>query len=58
MVLSGAQSAVVGVTFLVKASGSVEPGVVDVAPYAAFGAFYFLVSALWLAYSGRRRGPA
>lgn len=58
MVLSGAQSAVVGVTFLVKASGSVEPGVVDVAPYAAFGAFYFLVSALWLAYSDRRRGPA
>jgi uncharacterized membrane protein HdeD (DUF308 family) len=48
MVLSGAQSAIVGVTFLVKANGSVEPGVVDVAPYAAFGAFYFLVSALWL----------
>jgi uncharacterized membrane protein HdeD (DUF308 family) len=58
MVLSGAQSAVVGVMFLVKASGPAAPGIVDVAPYAGFGAFYFLVSALWLAYSGRRRGPA
>jgi uncharacterized membrane protein HdeD (DUF308 family) len=56
MVLSGAQSAVVGGTFLVKANGSVVPGITDVAPYAGFGAFYFLVSALWIVVSDRRRG--
>lgn len=56
MVLSGAQSAVVGGTFLVKANGSVVPGIADVAPYAGFGAFYFLVSALWIVVSDRRRG--
>jgi uncharacterized membrane protein HdeD (DUF308 family) len=55
MVLSGAQSAVVGGTFLVKANGSVVPGITDVAPYAGFGAFYFLVSATWLVVSDRRR---
>jgi uncharacterized membrane protein HdeD (DUF308 family) len=56
MVLSGAQSAVVGGTFLVKANGSVVPSIADVAPYAGFGAFYFLVSALWIVVSDRRRG--
>ena len=56
MVLSGAQSAVVGGTFLVKANGSAVPGITDVAPYAGFGAFYFLVSALWIVVSDRRRG--
>jgi len=56
MALSGAQSAVVGITFLIKANGSVVPGVTDVAPYAGFGAFYFLASALWLVVSDRRRG--
>ena len=55
MVLSGAQSAIVGGTFLVKANGSVVPGIADVAPYAGFGAFYFLVSATWLVVSDRRR---
>jgi uncharacterized membrane protein HdeD (DUF308 family) len=55
MALSGAQSAVVGVTFLVKANGSVLPGIADVAPYAGFGAFYFLVSAIWLVVSDARR---
>jgi uncharacterized membrane protein HdeD (DUF308 family) len=55
MALSGAQSAVVGVTFLIKANGSVVPGIGDIAPYAGFGAFYFLVSALWLVISDARR---
>lgn len=58
MALSGAQSALVGITFLVKANGSVPPGITDIAPYAAFGAFYFLVSALWLVVSDRRRVSA
>jgi uncharacterized membrane protein HdeD (DUF308 family) len=52
MALSGAQSAVVGVAFVVKANWAVAPGI---APYAALGAFYFLVSALWLVVSHRRR---
>lgn len=53
MILSGAQSALAGGFFLVRALGSTAPGIADIAPYAAFGTFYFLVSALWL--SVRRR---
>jgi uncharacterized membrane protein HdeD (DUF308 family) len=55
MALSGAQSAVVGVTFLWKAAGPVTPSPVDIAPYAAFGAFYFLASALGLSVRAARR---
>jgi uncharacterized membrane protein HdeD (DUF308 family) len=47
MVLSGAQSALAGGFFIKQSLGAVH-GITDVAPYAAFGAFYFLVSALWL----------
>ncbi|WP_342249837.1 DUF308 domain-containing protein [Sphingomonas sp. OTU376] len=53
MVLSGAQSALAGIFFFQRAQGSATPGITDIAPYAAFGAFYFLVSALWLSF---RRG--
>jgi uncharacterized membrane protein HdeD (DUF308 family) len=55
MILSGAQSALVGAMFLRQAAGPEVPSVVDIAPYAAFGAFYFLVSALWLVASDVRR---
>ncbi|TFV58209.1 DUF308 domain-containing protein [Mycobacterium sp. PS03-16] len=55
MVLSGAQSTLAGLMFLVKAGAAETPGVADIAPYAAFGAFYFLMSALWLTVSARRR---
>ena len=48
MILSGAQSALAGLFFVKMASGTEAIGIVDVAPYAAFGAFYFLVSAVWL----------
>ncbi|MFB0488800.1 hypothetical protein ABIE45_001386 [Methylobacterium sp. OAE515] len=48
MILSGAQSALAGTHFVVKANGPTVPGITDIAPYAAFGAFYFLVSAIWL----------
>lgn len=48
MALSGAQSALAGAHFIVKANGAATPGIADIAPYAAFGAFYFLVSAVWL----------
>ena len=47
MVLSGAQSALAGGFFIKQSLGTVH-GIADVAPYAGFGAFYFLVSALWL----------
>jgi hypothetical protein len=65
MILSGAQSALAGVFFVKMAGGPAVDVLTTVAPYAAFGAFYFLVSALWLtvrgaklarpASSGRRR---
>jgi len=48
MVLSGAQSALAGGFFIKQSLGANVHGITDVAPYAAFGAFYFLVSALWL----------
>lgn len=58
MILSGAQSALAGAFFLKQASLAGSPGISDIAPYAAFGAFYFLVSALWLAVSDARRRRA
>jgi uncharacterized membrane protein HdeD (DUF308 family) len=54
MILSGAQSALAGGHFVVKAtSASTILSVADVAPYAAFGALYFAISAIVLAF--RRR---
>ena len=58
MILSGAQSALAGVVFIKQASGPKVPVITDIAPYAAFGAFYFLVSAIWLAVSDVRRHKA
>lgn len=55
MILSGAQSTAAGLFFIKQAGGAVVPTIVDIAPYAAFGAFYFLVSALWLIFANRRR---
>jgi uncharacterized membrane protein HdeD (DUF308 family) len=49
--LSGAQSTLAGAHFLVKAARpAMSVGVADVAPYAAFGAFYFAISAMVLAF--------
>jgi uncharacterized membrane protein HdeD (DUF308 family) len=48
MILSGAQSALAGGFFIKQALAATVHGITDVAPYAGFGAFYFLVSALWL----------
>jgi uncharacterized membrane protein HdeD (DUF308 family) len=60
MVLSGAQSALAGGFFISRAAApAVAPVITVVAPYAAFGAFYFLVSAILLAVkAGRRAGSA
>jgi len=56
MVLSGAQSALAGGFFIKSAAAPAMPAIAVVAPYAAFGAFYFLVSAILLAVKTRRRG--
>jgi len=48
MVLSGAQSTLAGLFFLMTVGAMPNPGIAIVAGYAAFGAVYFLVSAIWL----------
>jgi short repeat uncharacterized protein DUF308 len=48
MILSGAQSALAGIAFIVMARGAAVPEISAIAGYAAFGAFYFLLSAIWL----------
>lgn len=57
MILSGFQSALAGLFFIKMASGPAVASIIDVAPYAAFGAFYFFVSAIWLTLADIRRGP-
>jgi uncharacterized membrane protein HdeD (DUF308 family) len=54
MILAGAQSTIVGAVFIKQANEPTIPGITDIAPYAAFGAFYFLVSAIWLTVSEAR----
>lgn len=48
MVLSGAQSALAGVFFIVMALAATPPDITSLAGYAGFGALYFLLSAVWL----------
>jgi len=55
MILSGAQSGLAGVHMLFKAAGAAPVSIADIAPYAAFGAFYFLVSAISLTIGQARR---
>jgi uncharacterized membrane protein HdeD (DUF308 family) len=56
MILSGAQSAFAAVFMIKTAQGATSVGITDIAPYAAFGAFYFLVSAVSLAVREARPG--
>jgi len=58
MILSGGQSAVAGAFFIAQAGMPDEPSIANVAGYAGLGAFYFLVSAVWLAVSHMRRAAA
>lgn len=58
MVLSGAQSALAGIFFVKMADSAATIDITNVAPYVAFGAFYFLVSAIWLTVSDARRKSA
>lgn len=54
MILSGAQSGLAGVFMVSRAADASLPlGVASVAPYAAFGALYFAISAVVLAVRAR-----
>ncbi|MDR6624080.1 DUF308 domain-containing protein [Caulobacter segnis] len=57
MVLSGAQSVLAGVFMITQSlrHGGHPPAPIEIAPYAGFGAFYFLVSAVALTLKGRKR---
>lgn len=55
MVISGIQSAAAGASFIVQAGATEVPRVSAIVPYAAFGAFYFLLSAVWLTVRDARR---
>jgi hypothetical protein len=58
MVLSGAQSALAGTFFILQAQQDVPAVIPTIAGYAGFGAFYFLISALFLIIGERlRRHP-
>ncbi len=58
MILSGAQSALAGAFFIAQARMPAVPSIANVAGYAGVGAFYFLVSALWLRVGALRRRAA
>jgi len=49
MMISGAQSALAGVVMTIQAFGN-APTIAQLAPYAAFGGLYFLLSALRLTF--------
>jgi uncharacterized membrane protein HdeD (DUF308 family) len=53
MMISGAQSALAGVVFSIQAFHA-APGIAQLAPYAAFGGLYFLLSGLWLTFRKNR----
>jgi uncharacterized membrane protein HdeD (DUF308 family) len=54
MVLSGGQSALAGAFFIFQATTPMSPSIATVTGYAAVGAVYFLVSAVWLTVSAWR----
>lgn len=58
MILSGAQSALAGVFMISRSVGTSIPTILDIAPYAAFGAFYFLLAAIWLVVMASRKATA
>ncbi|WP_027535175.1 DUF308 domain-containing protein [Bradyrhizobium sp. WSM3983] len=58
MVLSGGQSALAGGFFIFQATTPLSPSIANVAGYAAVGALYFFVSAVWLTVSDWRQRAA
>jgi hypothetical protein len=57
MILSGGQSALAGAFFILQSRMPTMPSISTVAGYAAFGAVYFAISAVWLSVSDLRRKP-
>jgi hypothetical protein len=55
MILSGGQSALAGVIFIVQARTPAVPSITAIAGYAGVGAAYFLVSAVWMSVTEWRR---
>jgi hypothetical protein len=55
MILSGGQSALAGAFFILQSRMPTMPSISTVAGYAAFGAVYFAISAVWLSVSDLRR---
>lgn len=55
MVLSGAQSALAGGFFILMAGAATPPDIAAIAGYAGFGAFYFLLSGIWLTVKATRQ---
>ncbi|MER8446272.1 DUF308 domain-containing protein [Mesorhizobium sp. M1066] len=58
MILSGVQSALAGGFMISRSLGTLAPTILDIAPYAGFGAFYFLLSAIWLVVAAYRKANA
>ncbi len=48
MILSGAQSTLAGGFMISRSVSDAMPTILDIVPYVGFGAFYFLLSGLWL----------
>jgi uncharacterized membrane protein HdeD (DUF308 family) len=58
MIVSGVQSTGAGIMFLIQSNAPETPQINAVAPYAAFGAFYFLIAAVWLTVGEARMPPS
>lgn len=58
MILSGAQSALAGGFMISRSVGTMAPTILDIVPYVGFGAFYFLLSAIWLVIAAYRKAQA
>ncbi|PDS74681.1 DUF308 domain-containing protein [Rhizobium sp. L43] len=58
MILSGAQSALAGGFMISQSFGADAPTILDIVPYAGFGAFYFLLSSIWLVVAAYRNAHA
>ena len=58
MILSGAQSTLAGGFMISQSLGTAVPTILDIVPYAGFGAFYFLLSAIWLVVAAYRKAQA
>ncbi|MBX5069332.1 DUF308 domain-containing protein [Rhizobium lentis] len=58
MILSGAQSALAGGFMISRSFGADAPTILDIVPYAGFGAVYFLLSSIWLVVAAYRKAHA